>query len=504
MGRHLSRPRLVHDYLFPIEVVRFAFVAGVVVSMLLYERRHLTTGSIVVPGYVAVFLLLPSVIVATMLNAALSYLLVNKVLMRWFLLYGRAKFTILAIISISVQTLMLKVSPSGPWLWEADVPLCVGVGYVVPALIAHDMGRQGIAKTAKSVMLASVIVGMPILLAAALHLPEVTSLAPFQPISQSHLAAGWIPLAILLSAVAAWAVARNYGLRSGGFVGAALVAVFAVNVWQVLFVAAVAIGTNLIVTRVLMTRLILFGRRKFASMLMLSSAIVWITVWTGQQIFPFALQEHLGVSSLALTPLFLPGLLANDMQRASIARVLAGASVASIFVLSTTWTIQSLVTRDPQPAVRTVVAAVATCVVFGPQLRTGARLFVTDLRTFPRRIWGHLLPPLEEPSAAAPLAAVVAPHLTPGTGRPSTPHAARPLGHRGPVPSPANRSEWLAGRRQAAALAPPLPPKHLAGPSALAYRPRHLASGTVHRFPSDERSSARASLGIEATTGTPR
>ena len=39
---------------------------------------------------------------------------------------------------------MLKFSPVGSWLWEKDFKLLVGVGYVVPALIAHDMGRQGI------------------------------------------------------------------------------------------------------------------------------------------------------------------------------------------------------------------------------------------------------------------------------------------------------------------------------------------------------------------------
>ena len=81
----------MHDYLFSTEVVRFAFMFGVAVSMLLYERRHLTTGSIVVPGYIATFLVYPLIIVATFLNALLSYVIVNKLLRRWFLLYGRTK-----------------------------------------------------------------------------------------------------------------------------------------------------------------------------------------------------------------------------------------------------------------------------------------------------------------------------------------------------------------------------------------------------------------------------
>lgn len=499
----------MHDYLFPIEVIRFAFVVGVVVSMLLYERRHLTTGSIVVPGYVAVFLLLPSVIVATMLNAAVSYVLVNKVLMRWFLLYGRTKFTILAIVSITLQTALLKLSPSGPWLWEADVPLFVGVGYVVPALIAHDMARQGIAKTAKSVLLAATIVGVPILLAVLLQLPEVTDLAPFQPISQTHLAATWIPLAILLSAVAAWAVAKNYGLRSGGFVGAALVAVFAVNVWQVLFLAVVAIGTNLIVTRVLITRLILFGRRKFASMLMLSSTTVWIAVWGGERFFPASVQEHLGVASLALTPLFLPGLLANDMQRASIPRVLAGVPLAASFVLSATWTIQSIATRDPQPTWRTVAAVACATVVFGPQLLRAATLLVARVQSIPQHLSARMQPVMLEarvvaPSAvppvpaAAALAARVVEAVEPDTivlpaaASVSRPHAPRPLVRPVPVPASADAGAWLSGRRYALAMFD-RQPKHLAQPAGPTYRPRHLASPHVHRFVASEGTVARAS-----------
>lgn len=479
----------MRDYLFPIEVVRFAFVAGVVVSMFLYERRHLTTGSIVVPGYVAVFLLLPSAILATMLNAALTYVLVNKVLMRWCLLYGRAKFTILAAISISVQTVMLKLSPSGPWLWERDIPLYVGVGYVVPALIAHDMARQGIVKTAKSVLLASGLVAGPILLAGVLRLPEVTELAPFRPMSHAHLPASWIPLAILLSAVAAWGVAHNHDLRSGGFVGSALVAVFAVNPWQVLAIIGVAVVAHQLVTRVLMTRLILFGRRKFASMLMLSSAIVWVTVWAGQHFFPAGLQEHLGVSSLALTPLFLPGLLANDMHRSSISRVLIGVALASTFVLTMTLTIRTIAMRQPQVVTLTVVAVITTALILGPQLYAASRAVLGALLALSARIAGWLRPELE-PLAGATSHALVAPNQWLAAPHTMTIHTARPQGLRDPTPRPAESDAWLAGRRRAEELTG-VSRERLAWPPG--YQPRHLAPTPSDRLSSEERRSVSAS-----------
>ena len=71
---------------------------GVAVSMLLYERRHLTTGSIVVPGYIATFIadarhdLWPP----SSTPSSRTWL-INKVLRKWFLLYGRTKFTVLAL-----------------------------------------------------------------------------------------------------------------------------------------------------------------------------------------------------------------------------------------------------------------------------------------------------------------------------------------------------------------------------------------------------------------------
>jgi poly-gamma-glutamate biosynthesis protein PgsC/CapC len=465
----------VHDYLVPIAVVRFAFIAGVVVSMLMYERRHLTTGSLVVPGYVAVFLLVPSVIVATILNSAMSNQIVNKVLMRWVLLYGRAKFTVLAILSISIQAIMLKMSPHGPWLWESDMPWFVGVGYVVPALIAHDMARQGIGKTAKAVLLASVIVAVPILLAVVFRLPEVTQLAPVWSIGRTHLQAAWIPLAVLLSASAAWGVSTNHGLRSGGFIGGALVAVFAVNPLQILFLVGVAVITYVLVTRVLMTRLILFGRRKFASMLLISSGFVWTSIWVGERLLPIGLQSQLGVTSVALTPLFLPGLLANDMQRATVPRVLVGVTLTATFVLSATWAIQDLTTGGAQSPVRTAIALASTATIFSGQLlQVGLAIWA---------LLGRAVGSLAQPALAwirtlslppSPSVDDIEPRVAPGPLRMAVegprlaPHPARLVGA---LPE---RSAWQVDRDEARArgVAP-----RAARPATDGYRPRHMAVG---------------------------
>ena len=358
----------MHDYLFTAEVVRFAFVFGVAVSMLLYERRHLTTGSIVVPGYVATFAVYPLIIAATAVNAGLSYLIVNKVLNRWFLLYGRTKFTVLALVSISIQTAMLKLSPSGAWLWESDIKLVVGVGYVVPALIAHDMGRQGVRKTIKSVSLASAIVLVPIVFALWIDMPGINDLAPLTGTGRMAVDAPWIPVAVLLSAAAAWGVSHNYGLRSGGFMGASFIAILLGDPWQVGVAIALALATYLFVTRMLMNEMILFGRRKFSAMLLVSATASWIMLWIGSDLIGVDALQHVDVGALALTPLIVPGLVANDAQRTGPGQVLAGLGLATVFVLCTTWWVQSLVQQSHLQFGWKALSLLSFSCIFWPQL----------------------------------------------------------------------------------------------------------------------------------------
>ncbi len=358
----------MRDYLLSGEWVRFAFVLGIAVSMIMYERRHLTTGSIVVPGYIAVFIIHPLVIIATFINALLTYAFVNKFLSRHFLLYGRTKFTVLAVTSTAIQTALLRLSPSGTWLWEMDIPFFTGVGYIVPALIAHDMARQGIKKTSRSVMIAGFIVVIPIALALLLELPGVNDLSPVTGFGSTAISVNWLPLAIVLSVLASWAVAHNYGLRSGGFIGAAFVGMFMADPLQVVVAALIATLTYLIVAKFLMRHMILFGRRKFSSMLLVSSSIAWSGLWLGDRFLPIEWEQRLGVGSLALTPLMLPGLLANDAQRTSPSSVVRGLLLAGTFAVTTTWWIESVVEGISLHPIWKVISVVATVVLYKKQL----------------------------------------------------------------------------------------------------------------------------------------
>jgi poly-gamma-glutamate biosynthesis protein PgsC/CapC len=389
----------MHDYLFSVEIVRFAFVFGVVVSMLMYERFHITTGSIVVPGYIGVFMIAPTVLFATFLNAILTYAFMNHVLRRRFMLFGRSKFTVMALTAIGIQTVMLKLSPSGPWLWESDFPLFVGAGYVVPALIAHDMGRQGIKHTVRSVMTAGLIVAVPILLALIFDVGGANDLAPLGGFAETAIDSSWVPIAVLLSAAASWAVGTNYRLRCGGFVGAAYIGMFMRDPFQVAAFFFIAIVTFVIVRFVLMRVLILFGRRKFSAMLLTSSLISWTLLWTGASVFSARVTNHLDLASLALTSLFVPGLLANDMERSSPLRVVFGSAFAGSFVVPATWWLQSAFTDHEISPLWKMVALCTGFFLFEPSIdrwlkarAAAAAAAVNGRLPLRARVWAAIAP----------------------------------------------------------------------------------------------------------------
>ena len=151
----------MHEYAFDLETVRLAVVLGVIVSMLFYERLHLTTGGAIVPGYLAVFLPQPLFIGVTLLAAYATFYVVNHLISRRWILYGRLKFEVEILVSLAIVG-CLAVAAAFATELHPQMAALYGVGFVIPGIIAHDMKRQGLAKTSGAVLLNTAIVGMVI------------------------------------------------------------------------------------------------------------------------------------------------------------------------------------------------------------------------------------------------------------------------------------------------------------------------------------------------------
>ena len=222
--------------LLDLDLIRLTFVVGIMVSALLYERTHLTTGSLVVPGYVAAQLLNPAALLITAVNALLTFVVVAKVLPRYVAIYGRALFIANILVSILLSLVFEPGLTYGLGRWGVVFD---SIGYVIPALIAYDMNRQGPSRTLAAVVGAAALAAMPALL-IALAFPGWVE--PLLPARAGLLAVGdvWFPVAALVSAVVSTVTHANHGLRSGGFIGSMYLGLIAVRPEQVVYVAVVA------------------------------------------------------------------------------------------------------------------------------------------------------------------------------------------------------------------------------------------------------------------------
>ena len=324
------------------DLVRMTFIVGVAVSVLLYERTHVTTGSIVVPGYIGVQVLNPASLVITAINSILTYVLVSRVLPKFTVVYGRARFVlnvfVSVVLAISFTTAIGALSPAAAGEFET-------IGYVIPALIAYDMNRQGPRKTGSAVMVAGALAALPALLIVAVNPGIVDRPLPFDA-GLFEIGEFWFPFAALISTGVSTLLQRGHGLRCGGFIGAMYLGLAAVSPVQILFIASVAIATYVLVHHGLKPIMIVFGRRKFATMIMVGASLSWVSLELIEQLVPGGLR----LADMPIAVLAVPALLANDMERSSVVEVITGSVLGAAATLSSLLVLAGLVDGFSVPA----------------------------------------------------------------------------------------------------------------------------------------------------------
>jgi len=132
-----------------------AIFLGILIGFIYYELVGLTPGGIVVPGYIALYLTQPLVLLITLIAVLMTYYLV-KILENIIILYGRRAFVAAVLIGFFLkwifETQMLKLD----WL-TYDLAI---IGYIIPGLMAHEMRKQGIVATVLSCTVVSMVVGI--------------------------------------------------------------------------------------------------------------------------------------------------------------------------------------------------------------------------------------------------------------------------------------------------------------------------------------------------------
>jgi poly-gamma-glutamate biosynthesis protein PgsC/CapC len=322
----------MHDYYFHSELVRLALVLGVVISMLFYERLQLTSGGAIVPAYLALFLPAPLQVLMTVGIAYLTYLLVSVVLPRYVIVYGRRKFEVEVVVGLALLTL---ASVGARQVGAVDPTLVglSGVGFVVPGVLAHDMFRQRPAQTVIALAGTTAIVAVALFLFASLIAiaPVSLELPTSNPLDHVSTAfpVGLLLPAIIIGVLIGIALYARTGLRSGGFVTGTYLALVANRPLDLAFAAIVALLTYGTVRYLLMPHLLLFGRRKLSTMILVGAVFAWsgeilVTALTGGAYSPWR--------GFTVITLIVPALLANDMQRQGVERTAWGAAIVAIGV----------------------------------------------------------------------------------------------------------------------------------------------------------------------------
>lgn len=129
-------------------------ILGIVISIIFYELTEISPGGVVVPGYIALFINQPGRIIMTIALSVLSLIVVNF-LSNYTILYGRRRFGIMVMVSFAIR-LALKMSIN--YMPMPDLVLISSIGYVIPAIIAQDIGRQGIVKTLSSMIVVASLI----------------------------------------------------------------------------------------------------------------------------------------------------------------------------------------------------------------------------------------------------------------------------------------------------------------------------------------------------------
>ena len=139
---------------------------GLIVSLLFTEAFGLAAGGMIVPGYFALNFHRPLDIVLTLTVALAAYLVVFGI-SKFAIIYGRRRIVLMLLTGFVLghAMRMLLALPAAGNFASGPANECVAViGYIVPGLIALWFDRQGLFETLGTVLTASAVVRLSLIL----------------------------------------------------------------------------------------------------------------------------------------------------------------------------------------------------------------------------------------------------------------------------------------------------------------------------------------------------
>lgn len=137
---------------------------GLVVSLLFTEIFGLAAGGLVVPGYLALQMNNPINVIATIAAGLATFALVHA-LSTFIIIYGRRRTVLMILVGYIIGMLLRKSNITAALGVDFEV-----IGYIIPGLIAIWLDRQGVIETISSLITASIVVRLILVMAVGTDL----------------------------------------------------------------------------------------------------------------------------------------------------------------------------------------------------------------------------------------------------------------------------------------------------------------------------------------------
>jgi poly-gamma-glutamate biosynthesis protein PgsC/CapC len=149
-----------------MDTLTLSIAIGLVVSLLFTEFFGLSAGGMIVPGYLALQLDRPLSVLATLVTAVATFLVVRAI-GQVAIVYGRRRIVLMVLVGFVLGSLWRAIPgyTSIGIVDPATVPDYFRViGYIIPGLIALWMDRQGWLETVSPLLTSSVVVRLVLLI----------------------------------------------------------------------------------------------------------------------------------------------------------------------------------------------------------------------------------------------------------------------------------------------------------------------------------------------------
>ena len=145
-----------------IEPLTLSIGVGLVVGVIFVEFFGLSVGGMIVPGYIALDIVHPVPVILTLSVGLLVYAIIRLLSVK-FIIYGRRRIVLTVLIAFLLGALTRSLFSSVFAVKTLGEVYSV-IGYIIPGLIAISIDRQGIIETFTTLITASAIVRLVLII----------------------------------------------------------------------------------------------------------------------------------------------------------------------------------------------------------------------------------------------------------------------------------------------------------------------------------------------------